>query len=184
MTVRQHLICKFFSLLGIITSYGCAASTADIPVVTGFEPERYLGIWYEIARLPNRFEKDMNQVTAEYRAMPDGRIRVTNRGTSGGKSRHVSGKAKFTRGPTVGELKVTFFPPFSGSYRIIELASDYSSAIVTGDHRGYLWILARKPQLPESLLNEYRAKLEKLCFDTARLEYPRHDIPPDENAAR
>lgn len=153
---------------------GCAASTSEIGAVENFEPERYMGIWYEIARLPHSFEHGLDYVRAEYSLQPDGSIRVVNRGMREGKPRSVTGKAKLKdRNSGKGELKVSFFGPFYGAYRIIELAPDYSYAVVTGSRKDFLWILNRTPRMPEPLLDGIRDRLKTLGFETEKLEYPK-----------
>ncbi len=153
---------------------GCrgAASTADIPAVTGFEAERYMGRWYEIARLPHRFERGMDQVTADYSLAGDGRITVVNSGVKAGEPRRIQGVARFTGAPGCGELEVSFFRPFWGDYRIIRLEPDYSAAVVTSGTRDYLWILSRTPELEPEQLRSYINDAKALGFAVDRLEFP------------
>ena len=139
---------SFFMLLA-----GCSAvKQPTIPAVTGFDASRYCGKWYEIARLPNYFEKDLHHVTAEYSRLPDGKLQVVNSGMKDGRHKSVFGIARFTGDTTSGELEVSFFRPFYGAYRIICLAPDYSIACVMGKDRSLAWILARQPVLPEKKL--------------------------------
>ena len=128
---------------------GCASVPSGLTPVTGFEADRYLGKWYEIARLDHVFERGLDHVTAEYTKRPDGTIVVVNRGYDAGKKRwrEAKGVARFRVNPTVGSLKVTFFWPFTGGYHVIALDRDYQWALIAGPSRNYLWILARKPQL-------------------------------------
>lgn len=161
---------------------GCSPSTRDIPAVRNFDADRYMGEWYEIARLPHRFERDMDFVRAEYSPNPDGTIKVVNRGVRHGESHSTIGKARAkdaARKPAAGELEVSFFGPFYSDYRIIELDPEYRYAVVTGSTRDYLWILSRSPQLPRERLDAILAQLEKLDFDIEKLEYPRQS-PPEE----
>lgn len=156
---------------------GCASgkNTKDIPAVTGFELPRYLGVWYEIARLPHRFERDLDRVQAEYTAAPDGTVRVVNSGERAGERRKAEGVARFKGEQSVGELEVSFFRPFYGDYRIIRLSPDYRYAVVTSGTREYLWILARTPQLPEAELKELVEYAKSLGFAVEKLEYPIQD---------
>ena len=152
---------------------GCAASTDSIASVRNFDSKRYLGTWYEIARLPHRFERDLDFVSADYSEQGDGTIRVVNRGQRDGKEREAVGKAHFKGASDVGELRVSFFGPFYGDYRIVELAPDYSSAIVTSSTKNYLWILSRTPQLSQKTLEKYLAQIREWGFDVSALEYPK-----------
>ena len=152
---------------------GCAASTDSIASVRNFDSKRYLGTWYEIARLPHRFERDLDFVSADYSEQGDGTIRVVNRGQRDGKEREAVGKAHFKGASDVGELRVSFFGPFYGDYRIVELAPDYSSAIVTSSTKNYLWILSRTPQLSKETLEKYLAQIRDWGFDVSALEYPK-----------
>ena len=158
---------------------GCAPGSAHIPAVREFDSARYMGKWHEIARLPHRFERGLDRVTAEYAIAPDGSITVTNRGVRGKEPRSITGKAKLKypeAKPPVGELRVSFFDPFYSDYRIIELPSDYRYAVVTGGTMDYLWILARAPRLDAAELKGILTRLEAFGFDVAKLEYPAPDI--------
>lgn len=169
----------FWLVAGLISLFlpGCSIgkSTAAIPAVTPFSVERYMGTWYEIARLPHHFERDLDNVSATYALREDGRVDVVNRGFRDGKERQVKGIAVFKGSPEVGELEVSFFRPFYGDYRIIALADDYSSAIVTSSTNNYLWILARKPRLPKERLDDYLDRIRVWGFDLGSIEYPRQD---------
>ena len=157
---------------------GCAASTSDIPAVKNFELERYLGNWYEIARLPHRFERDLDLVRAEYSSNPDGSVRVVNSGVRGGEARTAVGRAVLkdpSATPPAGELQVSFFRPFYADYRIIELDPEYRYAVVTGSTRDYLWILSRKPRMAKPQLAAILDRLRKLGFAVDDLEFPRQD---------
>ena len=156
-------------LAGLLT--GCA-STSDIPAVTGFELKRYLGTWYEIARLPHRFERGLDYVRAEYTLEPDGSVKVVNSGIRDGEARSVVGHAE-AKDPTKGELRVSFFRPFYGDYRIIELDPEYRYAVVTGSTRNYLWILSREPRMDKAQLAGILERLGKLGFALEELEFPR-----------
>ena len=147
---------------------GCR-NTGDIPAVSGFELNRYLGKWYEISRLPNRFERGMSGVTAEYFLASDGSCRVINRGIRQGKEKSVTGFVRFAGRQDTGELQVSFFRPFYGSYRVIKLAPDYRYSVVTSGSPDYLWILARKPHLSVTDAAEILAFLKKYGFQVNKL---------------
>jgi apolipoprotein D and lipocalin family protein len=137
--------------------------------ITGFDLEKYLGKWYEIARLDHRFERGMQKVTAEYSIRDDGRVKVVNRGFKKGKWRKAVGKAKLAINENTGFLKVSFFGPFYGSYIIYKLADDYSYAFVAGDNTNYLWLLSRTPTVSNELIREFIVKAKELGFNTDEL---------------
>ena len=164
---------------GIVSSLAAAlagcVTTGDIAAVKNFEPERYMGTWYEIARLPQYFERDLDEVRAEYTLNPDGTIRVVNSGVRDGEAQSITGKAKLrypNAKPLTGELRVSFFWPFYSDYRVIELTADYDVAVVTAGSRSYLWVLARKPVMDRDELDAIVARMKALGFDVEKLEYP------------
>lgn len=162
-------------LTGVLA--GCAVQVPQgIEPVTGFQVERYMGRWYEIARLDHRFERGMERVTADYALQPDGTVQVTNRGfaTAKGEWKEAVGKARFTGSPEVGALKVSFFGPFYGGYNIVDLDPDYQHALVAGPDRSYLWILSRSPDPPRAEVERLVAKAAALGFDTRALIYVKH----------
>lgn len=144
--------------------------------VSDFNASRYLGKWYEIARLENRFEKGMEQVTATYGLRSDGGITVLNRGYDPIKNRwkESEGKAYFTGAPTTAALKVSFFGPFYGGYNVIKLDKDYQHALVSGPNRDYLWILSRSTTLPETVKQDFLATARELGFPVEQLVWVKH----------
>ena len=172
--MKNHLIGGIVSSLAAALT-GCA-TTSDIAAVQDFEPERYMGTWYEIARLPQYFERDMDEVRARYTLQSDGTIEVVNSGVRDGEARSITGTAKLKNpkaNPLTGELRVSFFWPFYSDYRVIELAPDYSYAVVTAGSRDYLWVLARKPTMDKALLDGILDRAKTHGFETGRLEYPK-----------
>lgn len=150
---------------------GCnsAGSTADLPPVMEFDAEKYMGQWYEIARFPHPFEKDLARVTAFYTLERDGTIRVENRGyLPGGRLRTVKAVA-YQPEPGTGLLRISFFRPFYGEYRIILLERDYSAAIVTGSTRDFLWILSRSTELSAAKKTAYLNFITRCGFDAGKL---------------
>jgi apolipoprotein D and lipocalin family protein len=128
----------------------CSSLAENVAVVDQFELERYLGSWYEIARLDHSFERDMRNVTAHYSMMDDGGVRVANQGFKQKKRewKESIGKAYFVDRQDLGQLKVSFFGPFYGGYNIIALDKDeYAWALVAGPNTSYLWVLSRTPEL-------------------------------------
>lgn len=153
---------------------GCAASPQGVIPVDNFDLNRYVGTWYEIARLDHRFERGLSQVSATYSKRPDGGIDVLNRGLDSqtGKWKEAKGRAYFIGDPTVARLKVTFFWPFYGGYNVIELdRKNYAYALISGPNKSYLWILARTRQLDEETLQSLIATAKTLEFDTSQLIY-------------
>ena len=146
-------------------------------VVTGFDLNRYLGTWHEIARLDHRFERGMSHVTATYSMREDGGVKVVNRGykVADGEWEEATGKAYFVGESDVGQLKVSFFGPFYGAYNIIELEREnYQYALVVGPDLKYLWILARSPDLDQRLVTALVDKARQLNFPVDDLIFVDH----------
>ncbi len=165
---------KSILLLSTCLLAGCIALPGGVVPVGDFDVDRYLGTWYEIARLDHRFERGLDQVSATYSKRPDGGIDVLNRGRNQqtGQWQEAKGRAYFIDEPTVARLKVTFFWPFYGGYNVIELdRENYAYAMVCGPDRNYLWILSRSPQLDKTILQHLVMTAEKLDFDTGKLIY-------------
>lgn len=157
-----------------------ACSTAlpeDIQPVGNFQLERYLGRWYEIARLDHSFERGLSRVTATYSRRDDGGVRVLNRGfdDANGKWKEAEGKAYFVGDAATGHLKVSFFGPFYGTYGIFALDPDYRYALISGPDKSYFWLLARTPALDETELKRLVAVAASKGFDTSALIFPAHD---------
>ena len=163
---------RIFLSLAALSLAGCAPSSAHIPAVRDFDSAKYMGKWYEIARLPHRFERGLDRVSAEYSAAPDGSITVTNRGMRGNEPRSVTGKAKLKHPdaqPPAGELRVSFFGPFYSDYRVMLLDADYQWALIGSGSAKYLWILSRTPELPKSTLDTILAEAQRRGYDTSKL---------------
>ena len=155
----------------------CTGIPPGVTPVGGFELDRYLGQWYEIARLDHPFERGLENVTAQYSMRPDGGVRVVNRGWSVEKAEweEAEGKAYFVEDERSGYLKVSFFGPFYGSYIVFELDSkNYEYAFVSGPDTSYLWLLARQPQVEDSLVQRFIERSRELGFDTDELIFVDH----------
>lgn len=155
---------------------GCAAFSCyrEPPptVVDKVDLQRYAGTWYEIARFPNRFQKDCVASTATYTIRPDGGIDIVNRcrkGSGDGESRQARGRAWVADPQTNARLKVSFFWPFKGDYWIIDLDSAYTCAAVGHPRRKYLWVLGRTPAMQDEVYAGILQRLERNGYDTARL---------------
>ena len=131
----------------------CTSVPDGVEPVRGFDLERYLGRWHEIARLDHSFERGLSRVTADYSRRDDGGVRVLNRGYDAAKGawKEAEGRAYPIGDIDVASLKVSFFGPFYGGYHVIALDPDYRWALVAGPSRDYLWILAREPQLDAAI---------------------------------
>ena len=159
---------------------GCTGIPEGVSPVTDFSLNRYLGTWYEIARLDHSFERGLEQVTAEYSLREDGGIRVVNQGYNSAKQRweKAEGKAYFTGDSDVGRLKVSFFGPFYGGYNIIDLDhKSYQYSLVSGPDTSYLWILARDPVLDVSIIKHLLAKASMHGFDVNEMIFVKHKAP-------
>jgi apolipoprotein D and lipocalin family protein len=155
----------------------CSGVPEGVEVVGDFELSRYLGTWYEIARLDHRFERGLSRVTATYSSREDGGVRVVNRGfdAESGEWDEAVGKAYFVSTPDVGQLEVSFFGPFYGGYNVIELDREhYRCAMVAGPSRSYLWILARSPQLEREIVQRLVERAAELGFPTRELIFVTH----------
>ena len=156
----------------------CTGKPDGIVAVTGFELDRYLGTWYEIARLDHSFERGLNNITAEYSLRDDGGVKVINRGFSREDNdwQQAEGKAYFVNQTDNGHLKVSFFGPFYGSYIVFELdKKDYQYAFVSGPDTSYLWLLAREPQVEKNVTELFVKRAQESGFDTSKLIYVEHD---------
>lgn len=172
----RRLLVPAWLLLALAGLVGCTGIPDGVQPVQGFDAERYLGRWYEIARLDHSFERGLTQVTAEYTPGPGDSLRVVNRGYSaedGWKS--AEGKALFVGPADQGHLKVSFFGPFYGSYIVFELDPDYQYAFVSGNSKSYLWLLARTPTISPELRARFIRRAAELGFPVAQLIFVDQD---------
>lgn len=156
----------------------CTGLPDGVQPVDNFDVNRYLGKWYEIARLDHSFERGLNNVSAEYALRDDGGLSVTNKGydTENKQWKSATGKAYFVKSKDSGHLKVSFFGPFYGSYVIFDLdEKDYRYAYIAGYDKSNLWLLARDPVVTDHRLREFVKQAKTLGFDTSELIYVKHD---------
>ena len=149
----------------------------SVTPVKDFKIERYLGKWYEIARLDHSFERGLEQITAEYTLRGDGGISVVNRGFSAKENKwdEAEGKAYFVGNTNEAYLKVSFFGPFYGSYVVFELDKEnYEYAFVSGPDLSYLWLLSRSPTLPQEIVDLFIKRSKELGFNTDELIFVEH----------
>ncbi|OPY70534.1 MAG: Outer membrane lipoprotein Blc precursor [Syntrophorhabdus sp. PtaU1.Bin050] len=171
------MLLKWTSLLLVFFISGCVGIPTNVTPVSNFNLEKYLGKWYEIARLDHSFERGLTRVTAQYSLREDGGVRVLNRGYSEkeAKWKEAEGRAYFVNQPDQGYLKVSFFGPFYGSYIIFELDREgYQYSLVCGPDKSYLWILARKPEIGDELKKTLVEKARMLGFSTEKLIFVKH----------
>ena len=166
------MLMKKIVILFVLLATGCVSIPDNITPVTSFQIERYLGKWYEIARLDHRFERGLTQISAEYSMRPDGGLKVLNRGYSKEKQEwsEAEGRGYFVQSPNEAYLKVSFFGPFFGSYIVFELDTvNYQYALISGPDKSYFWLLARTPTIDDNLKKKLIAKAAALGFDTKKL---------------
>lgn len=155
---------------------GCVSVPKNVKPAEAFELPRYLGTWYEIARLDHSFERGMERISATYSMREDGGVKVHNRGYKV-KERvwgDALGKAYFVKSPDIGHLKVSFFGPFYGSYIVMD--TDYQQyTMICGPDTSYLWILSRTPVLDAKVLQRLIDKAKKRGFETEKLIFVKHE---------
>lgn len=171
--IRPALMVACLSLL----VSACTGLPENVTPVDDFELNRYLGKWYEIARLDHRFERGLSNVTADYGLMDNGDVRVINRGLSSDNNtwEQIEGKARFVGDETTAHLKVSFFGPFYSSYVVFELDRDnYQYAFVAGYNTSYLWLLSRTPEVSDELVDRFVKRAGELGFDTDEMILVEH----------
>lgn len=167
-------------MLGLIT-ISILSSCRSIPkgaiAVKPFDSKKYIGKWYEIARLDFRFERDLNNTTANYSLNDNGTIKVVNRGYNykTNEWKEAVGKAKFVSSPDEGRLKVSFFGPFYSGYNVISIDAEYKYALIAGKNLKYLWLLSREKTMPENVKQDYLEKAQNLGYNISALVWVEHD---------
>jgi apolipoprotein D and lipocalin family protein len=196
MSARARVMRRVVGALwGIAMAAGCARSTTErlhlppLTTVAHVDLSRYVGTWYELANFPTSFQRGCTATTATYALRDDGDIEVVNRcreGTLEGKEKSARGRARVVDGTTNAKLEVSFFRPFWGDYWIIELADDYSHAVIGHPGRDYLWILARTPTMAETTYQGIVARLQAKGYETSRLvrTLQAAGLPPDTSPTR
>ena len=150
--------------LYLVSLYGCTSTPKGVRPVSNFDINKYLGTWYEIARLDHSFERDLIDVYANYSLRDDGGIKVVNRGKNSDTSKwkEATGKAYFINKKDIGSLKVSFFWPFYGAYHIAKLDEEYTMALVIGPNLNYAWILSRSENPDTEFCDEYFKEASQL----------------------
>ena len=170
--MRYLVVCFMFFLVS------CSGTPRGIPAVEDFDLNRYLGDWYEIARLDHSFERGLTHVKANYSLNSDGSVKVINTGFSLEENtwEEAVGKAYFVEEKSKGHLKVSFFGPFYGAYVIFKLDKDYQYAFITGYNRSYLWLLSRTPSVSEAVKADFINTVTELGFDTDEIIFVQQDL--------
>ncbi len=171
----RFILPKLFASLIILallmtTTHNQAQTLQTVPQV---DLTKYAGKWYEIASYPQRFQKGCHCTTAEYTLSDKGYVIVENRcnkDSVNGKESYIKGKAFVEAGSGNAKLKVQFFWPFKGKYWIIDLADDYSYAVVSHPDKDYLWILSRTPKMEKSIYDQILLRLKEKGFDLTKLQ--------------
>lgn len=165
-------------ILGLLIFNSCSVGIPKgAKAVENFDSNKYLGKWYEIARFDFRFEKNLDNTTAQYELNESGNIKVTNRGYNYVKKewKQSVGEAKFVGDKKTARLKVSFFKPIWAGYNVIDLDEDYKYALIAGNNLDYLWILSREKTIPESFKQRFLEKAQKLGYKTENLIWVKHD---------
>ena len=159
----------FFIVIMMFSISSCK-NPRDLPTVSHVDLNQYIGTWYEIARLPNRFEKGLEHVSATYSFREDGKIKVLNGGRDSiGNWKQSIGKAWVPDSDQPGRLKVQFFWPFAGNYYIIALDEEYQYALVGDPSRKFLWVLSKTKQLDSDIYNQLLDIAENSGFDVDQM---------------
>ena len=180
-TLKRHTGLSGLLPLVLMLLTSCTQIPEGISPVENFDSERYLGKWYEIARLDHSFERGLDNVTAEYIRREDGGLDVINRGFSQPEQswKQAEGRAYFVDKSDQGHLKVSFFGPFYGSYVVFELdQAEYQYAFVAGYNKSYLWLLSRSPQPDKQLITGFVDRARQLGFNTDELIFVAHETDP------
>lgn len=175
---KQSKIISLIVVIGIIILFNsCASIPQKAKPVENFEVNRYLGTWYEVARFDFRFEKDLDNTSANYTLDKKGNVIVLNSGYNFVKKKwsKADGLAKFRGVKNIAALKVSFFGPFYSGYNVIALDEHYQYALIAGKSLDYLWILSRTKELPDEIKTEYLKIAEDIGYDTSRLIWVKHD---------
>jgi apolipoprotein D and lipocalin family protein len=164
--------------VGLIAFFSsCAAIPENAKAVGNFDVHKYLGTWYEIARLDFRFERDLDNTSAQYSLNKKGQVIVLNSGYDYKKGawKKAEGLAKFRGNNDVAELKVSFFGPFYSGYNVVALDQHYQYALIAGKNLDYLWLLSRTKTIPENIKTDYLKIAKVIGYDTSKLIWVRHD---------
>ncbi len=162
-----------YKLLFLFISTSFIMNSQTLQTVPNVDLNKYTGKWFEIASYPQRFQKGCHCTTAEYTLSDKDYIIVENRcnrDSITGKPSYIKGKAFIEKNSGNAKLKVQFFWPFKAKYWIIDLANDYSYAVVSHPNKNYLWILSREPQMNEEIYSQIISRLKEKGFDLNKIQ--------------
>ena len=172
-------IIKGFSIMAVVAAIftSCVGIPDGVTAVQNFNKDKYLGKWYEIARFDFRFERNLDNTTAQYSINPDGSIKVLNQGYNYVKKEWDSaeGKAKFVGSESEARLKVSFFGPFYGGYNVVEIDENYQNALIYGNSTEYMWILSRNKTIDEATKKRFIEKAKNDGFNVSKLIWVNHN---------
>ena len=172
-------IIKGFAIMAVIATIftSCVGIPDGVTAVQNFNKDKYLGKWYEIARFDFRFERNLDNTTAQYSINPDGSIKVLNQGYNYVKKEWDSaeGKAKFIGSESEARLKVSFFGPFYAGYNVVAIDENYQNALIYGNSTEYMWILSRNKTIDEATKKRFIEKAKKDGFDVSKLIWVNHN---------
>ena len=174
--IRPHIVLFTVAIL-LFSLYSCQSIPKRASVISNFNATRYMGSWYEIARIDFKFEKNLNNTTAHYSLKDNGDIKVINSGFNYVKNewKKSEGNAKFRGDKDKGALKVSFFGPFYSGYNIYALDNDYKYALIGGKNYDYLWILSREKTIPNIIKEKYLKIAKEIGYDVNDLLWVEHD---------
>jgi apolipoprotein D and lipocalin family protein len=166
-----------YKLLALLFTSFLVMTSQTLQTVPNVDLKKYCGKWYEIASFPQRFQKGCHCTTAEYTLTEKDYVIVENRCNKDsltGRQSYIKGKAFVDKNTGNAKLQVQFFWPFKGKYWIIDLADDYSYAVVGHPNRQYLWILSREPQMNEVIYDQILSRLKEKGFDLTKIQKTKH----------
>ena len=172
-------IIKGFAIMAVVATIftSCVGIPEGVTAVQNFNKDKYLGKWYEIARFDFRFERNLDNTTAQYSINPDGSIKVLNQGYNYVKKEWDSaeGKAKFVGSENEARLKVSFFGPFYGGYNVVAIDEKYENALIYGNSTDYIWFLSRHKTMDEATKKRFLEKAQKDGYDVSKLIWVEHN---------
>ena len=177
-TFQKIAIPISLAVVGFVIFNSCSVGIPKgATAIKNFNSDKYLGQWYEIARFDYKFEKNMDNVTANYSLNSDGTIKVQNRGYNYVKKewKESIGEGRFVNDKSEARLKVSFFKPIWAGYNVIDIDDDYQNALVVGNSTKYIWILSRNKEIPNSIRERFLAKAKKLGYNTGDLIWVKHN---------